>query len=346
MSQAERLATARTALEQIADLAAKDATGPVAAAIEAVARLALTATGETESQAKRRAADADRKRTARGRPPDVRADGVRTAGRTACGQRGGWGGGVFTDLLSDPDLTSKIAHSSSLEGSGEGPAAVRTPSAARVTADAGGWLGTLMTAFAEGVQSVTKLPYPVDAGAPTKAVVNAIRAHCKDPMGQADWAREKSTAWAAVRLAEGRTLSPFDFGQWVASGQPAAREPFIKGVPRSPTHAEARPIHTREEREAIARQMQESGDRARREDAEQARRAVQANGRTRSTPEPIGRVLGQPGAKPAAPPTPLAQGRELTAEERAAKVSKDLERAKALGEQFAREDATKKGAAE
>lgn len=276
MSQAARLHAARKGLEAILRLARERQDVP----LEALADLALSASGETESQLQRRAADADRKRTARGRPPDIRADGVRISDRTASGHEGGEGGGVSPDLLSDQDLTLKIALSSSLEGTGEGPHAVRTPSAARVTSDGASWLGKLMAAFEAGVTSVTALPYPVDAGAPTNSIITAVRAYCKDPLQREEWVRTKAAAWARTRLAESRTLSPFDFKQWLGSGE---LPPKVRGVV-IPVDAKATASDIKEQLATI----EENGRRAREADAAQQQRAERAARRPPTGLAPIG----------------------------------------------------------
>ena len=98
----------------------------------ALAELALRKPPEeTDAQVARREKEADRKWTARGRPPDVRA-GRRTDGRqTARRHRGR---GVYSQILFDhKDLSSKITNSYALEGSGR----VRAPSARVYPAGAG-----------------------------------------------------------------------------------------------------------------------------------------------------------------------------------------------------------------
>ena len=125
MSQAARLHAARKGLEAILRIGRERSDAPTVA----LAELALEASGETDALVARREKEADRKRTARGRPPDVRADGARTAAGRRADNEGGVGGGVLSDLLSDHDLSSKITNSYAPEGSGEGPCAVRAPSA-------------------------------------------------------------------------------------------------------------------------------------------------------------------------------------------------------------------------
>lgn len=106
-----RLHAARAALEAIVALSA----APELGAILQVAKLGLAASSESESDIARRERDAERKRTARGRPPD----GARTSAghpQDIQGTReGGEGGGVFSDLSQEEEITSL-----SLTGESEG----------------------------------------------------------------------------------------------------------------------------------------------------------------------------------------------------------------------------------
>jgi hypothetical protein len=173
-----------------------------------------------------------------------------------------------------------------------------------------------MAAFGEGVQSVTGRPYPVQSGRPTSEIVNAVRAQCRDALAQADFARDKGAAWARVRLAEGRTLNPFDFGQWLASGEPP---PNRKPLPGDRTGQATAELTTEEYRAAMAR-VEESARAAQQADAQVASRAQQAQRRPASAPA---RITASPEARPA----PV---RHLTADELVKKRDDDMQRLQQL----------------
>lgn len=99
---------------------------------------------------------------------------------------------------------------------------VRRP-AERATDD--GCMGMAVTAWADGVSEVTRKPFSLGTGKPTFAIVDAIVLHCPDLAGRVSWAREQAVAWASECVANGWSLSPFRFVDWVNSPDESASPP-------------------------------------------------------------------------------------------------------------------------
>lgn len=105
--------------------------------------------------------------------------------------------------------------------------AVRSETRA-TNATADGAFGLAVAAFADGVRSVTGVPFaPPRAGAELQKLVGAIVAHCPNVAERVDWSGEAGAAYA--RAYRGQRIHTHGFVDWLNSGRVApapTRNPY------------------------------------------------------------------------------------------------------------------------
>jgi hypothetical protein len=87
-------------------------------------------------------------------------------------------------------------------------------------ATADGAFGMSISAWCDGVRSVTKKPLTRISIAETKVLVDVFAAHCPRDKDVVEWARDKGALFAS---SEPPTLSAFKFKDWVDKGETAWR---------------------------------------------------------------------------------------------------------------------------
>lgn len=78
--------------------------------------------------------------------------------------------------------------------------------------------GMTVTVWSDAIRLVTGVPCPVVGPSNVTALVTIIRAHCPTGEEPVEWTRSAAKEFATAR--RGKTLSPFAFGDWLASGKP------------------------------------------------------------------------------------------------------------------------------
>jgi hypothetical protein len=118
--------------------------------------------------------------------------------------------------------SGSVSDSGSQEGSGE----VRPPPNA--TAD--GAFGMLVTAWAEGIRSVTGVEYRPPRGKAAAELSDVLRVRCAGCEDPCEGARTLGAEYA--RANAGAVLSPFKFGDWLGSNKPVrGRGPTLQRAP-------------------------------------------------------------------------------------------------------------------
>jgi hypothetical protein len=125
-----------------------------------------------------------------------------------------------------------------------------TPPRARpsnATADGAG--GLAVSAWAEGIRSVTRKPFSTPRGGSTELVtlIDCMLDHCADHAARVDWAREQARRFAGSHKGK---LNAFSFRDWLNSGDESRTAATPTAPTEGPRRLEERARHEQSMREA------------------------------------------------------------------------------------------------
>lgn len=122
-----------------------------------------------------------------------------------------------------------------------GPSNAPTPTLpTNATGDAA--FGMLVTAWADGIRSVTGASFPPPRGRAGGQLSELLRGVCAGAADACAAARAAGADYA--RANAGRTLSPFNFGDWLGSGKPDRASGVVVARPVQPTGAGGKRLWT------------------------------------------------------------------------------------------------------